>query len=218
MTTSYQNAPATKLLATACACCGRPLVDAVSVEMGIGPDCRAKYGVDDVQDAAARDEANALVHAVAKKGVEKKFVIEVCRKLEALGFVVLASRIMKRFRMTLEATKLNVDALRAEYKMVRGAFCYDNCDAKEFDALVKAHNPTSPEEFVAAAKNVACKCKRCGGSGKYVTRVENGQARGPGGDCFRCQGKGFQDAEDVKRNRWYDIYAMNKAARAMFAA
>jgi len=41
---SYENAPATVLLATHCACCGRPLVDAVSVEAGMGPHCRAKHG------------------------------------------------------------------------------------------------------------------------------------------------------------------------------
>lgn len=42
--TTYENAPATRILATHCACCGRALLDAVSVEAGIGPDCRAKYG------------------------------------------------------------------------------------------------------------------------------------------------------------------------------
>lgn len=35
---TYENAPATKMLATNCVVCGRALVDAVSVEMGIGPD------------------------------------------------------------------------------------------------------------------------------------------------------------------------------------
>ena len=37
---SYENAPATKMLATNCCCCGRPLVDSMSVELGIGPECR----------------------------------------------------------------------------------------------------------------------------------------------------------------------------------
>lgn len=40
----YENAPATKLLATHCCMCSRPLVDAESVEAGIGPDCRKKHG------------------------------------------------------------------------------------------------------------------------------------------------------------------------------
>lgn len=49
---NYENAPATILLATTCACCGRPLVDAASVEAGIGPDCRRKYGYGDAQAPA----------------------------------------------------------------------------------------------------------------------------------------------------------------------
>lgn len=49
MTTSYVNAPATKMLATNCACCGRPLVDAHSVETGVGPDCRKMHGYDEPQ-------------------------------------------------------------------------------------------------------------------------------------------------------------------------
>lgn len=46
---SYENAPATILLATHCACCGRPLVDAASVETGIGPDCRKRHGFVEAQ-------------------------------------------------------------------------------------------------------------------------------------------------------------------------
>lgn len=34
---SYETAPATRKLATHCVCCGRPLVDARSVSLGIGP-------------------------------------------------------------------------------------------------------------------------------------------------------------------------------------
>ncbi len=48
---SYETAPACELLATSCACCGRPLLDATSVETGVGPDCRKKYGYNDAQGA-----------------------------------------------------------------------------------------------------------------------------------------------------------------------
>ena len=40
---TYEAAPATTLLASHCAVCARPLLDAESVEAGIGPDCR-KHG------------------------------------------------------------------------------------------------------------------------------------------------------------------------------
>jgi len=49
---SYENAPSTVLLASCCAICGRALRDAVSVEAGIGPDCREKYGYGEAQGAA----------------------------------------------------------------------------------------------------------------------------------------------------------------------
>jgi hypothetical protein len=44
---SYENAPATEMLATHCAICSRPLLDAVSVEIGIGPVCRQRHGYDE---------------------------------------------------------------------------------------------------------------------------------------------------------------------------
>lgn len=49
MTAGYEDAPGTKLLAVSCAVCAHPLLDAVSVEAGIGPDCRAKYGYAEAQ-------------------------------------------------------------------------------------------------------------------------------------------------------------------------
>lgn len=49
---SYETAPSTVLLASCCAICGRALRDAVSVEAGIGPDCREKYGYGEAQGSA----------------------------------------------------------------------------------------------------------------------------------------------------------------------
>jgi hypothetical protein len=60
---SYTNSTACRLLATTCCVCNRPLVDAVSVQAGIGPDCRKKYM--GKLEGAARDEANQIVHALA---------------------------------------------------------------------------------------------------------------------------------------------------------
>lgn len=91
----YEEAPATKLLATHCACCARPLVDAKSVECGVGPDCRKMHGFDvDVSDAA-RVEANGLVYRIAAQqdGPE---VLAMTDRLRALGFEKLAARIAER--------------------------------------------------------------------------------------------------------------------------
>jgi len=40
----YTSSAACQLLATHCACCGKPLVDSDSVETGVGPVCRKKHG------------------------------------------------------------------------------------------------------------------------------------------------------------------------------
>jgi uncharacterized protein DUF6011 len=58
---SYENAPGTKLLATLCACCARPLLDAASVEAGMGPHCRAKHGYKKADVEPNWDRLAALV-------------------------------------------------------------------------------------------------------------------------------------------------------------
>lgn len=92
---SYENAKATKMLATHCAVCGRPLLDSVSVELGIGPDCRKKHGFNIEVPEATRMEANRLVHLIAERqtGLD---AVEACRQLRNLGFTVLAERIATR--------------------------------------------------------------------------------------------------------------------------
>jgi len=93
---SYENAPATKMLASHCACCGHALVDAKSVELGIGPDCRVKYGVDNpnITDDVRR-EANRLVYYIAARqtGLD---VVAAAEQLRALGLDKLADRVLDR--------------------------------------------------------------------------------------------------------------------------
>lgn len=113
---SYENAPATLLLAISCACCGRPLVDAQSVETGIGPDCRRKHGFGVVAAPANFDAANAvlagvlpvelgddahaasnkLVHAVASDTLKPSQIAACVSAIHALGFQQLASRLAAR--------------------------------------------------------------------------------------------------------------------------
>lgn len=95
---SYESAPATKLLATNCLCCGRPLVDANSVEVGIGPDCRAKYGFNDPVGDAERAEANKLVFALAcaKPNEAPNVRYTMIERIEALGLVKLAATLRDR--------------------------------------------------------------------------------------------------------------------------
>lgn len=44
----------------------------------------------------------------------------------------------------------------------------------------------------AVAAPSKTKCLRCAGTGQFVTGTCNGEPTGPGGICFRCEGKGYQ--------------------------
>ncbi len=55
-------------------------------------------------------------------------------------------------------------------------------------------------------------CGRCALTGAFITYVENGIPKGPGGICFRCEGKGFHTWTDRKRNRYHDMHFMCRAA------
>jgi hypothetical protein len=94
---SYTAAPACQLLATHCCCCGRPLVDAISVELGIGPECRK--GFDGNIDANTQDECNRLTRlaAVAAQNGNVEEVRRLAGEVEALGLSSLADKIRKRF-------------------------------------------------------------------------------------------------------------------------
>lgn len=121
----YEEAPATRLLATRCCVCHRPLVDAVSVEAGMGPDCRDKYGwgqaqanpnwdaARDIMDAHdlfsiappivgslwgenAHHVANKLVWVIATETHPKSDSARMAQVVAALGFVTLGYTLMQR--------------------------------------------------------------------------------------------------------------------------
>lgn len=54
----------------------------------------------------------------------------------------------------------------------------------------------------------AVKCDRCAGTGQFITYIENGTPKGPGGICFRCEGKGVQTEADRRRNWGYDNFGI----------
>ncbi len=49
-------------------------------------------------------------------------------------------------------------------------------------------------------------CGRCSGTGQFITMNENGKPKGPGGICFRCDGKTFHTQIDRARNIAHDRY------------
>lgn len=93
---SYENAPATKMLATHCCLCSRPLVDSVSVEAGMGPDCRENAGYY-VPEATAdqRSTVNAIVYRIAA-GMPLDELPAAIESVRSFGFAKLADTLGKR--------------------------------------------------------------------------------------------------------------------------
>lgn len=123
---SYENAKATGLIATHCVCCGRPLLDAESVELGIGPVCREKHGYNEGITGDARRKANALVHeAAAVQGTNAGRVVEIAVEIGKLGLGKLSGIILARF------VEIHVTAARAH------RFDWDGAKRKEVDSGVE---------------------------------------------------------------------------------
>lgn len=96
---SYEDSLACHELATKCCCCSRPLVDAMSVESGIGPVCASKYGFDINVSKETRERANELVHKLAiavSKDAAEQVLIEDLEDLRELGFSKIADIFEKR--------------------------------------------------------------------------------------------------------------------------
>lgn len=70
------------------------------------------------------------------------------------------------------------------------------------------HYTLERERMVTVDRTAMIKCDRCSGSGVYVWGgTVNGKPVREG-ECFRCHGKGHQDATDRKRNQNYDRYGI----------
>ena len=104
-------------IATHCGCCGRPLKDALSVQVACGPDCRERYGFENVpaspdwyaaktiavgngvdEDAVtdwtdARVVCNLFLHIYALDGERQPWCVDA---VHALGYVGLATRMTQR--------------------------------------------------------------------------------------------------------------------------
>jgi hypothetical protein len=108
---------------------------------------------------------------------------------------------------TVEGCRAAYAALRFYAVRVSYSCPYDT--AEKFDAAVAAKlsgkADPSPQDFVNAARRVTWPCKRCAGTGQFITGSLNGRPVGPGGICFRCGGKGHQTPEDSHRNYWSDV-------------
>jgi hypothetical protein len=105
---AYQDTPACQMLATHCVSCGRALLDSVSVEVGMGPECRDGIFPVDVDDCD-REVANAYVYnaAIAAQEGRAEDVVKLASLIRDLGFDTLADRVAKRFTGKVEQSKRN---------------------------------------------------------------------------------------------------------------
>lgn len=91
---SYENAPQTYLLATHCCICSKELCDSASVEAGIGPVCRKKYGYASIVSEENRKAANKLIHTLAtSKSNDVK--VGCLNELMEMGFEGVVTAVLK---------------------------------------------------------------------------------------------------------------------------
>lgn len=126
---SFAQAPATKLVATHCCVCARPLVDAESVDSGIGPVCAERTGLMRASlSAEARAEANRIVHRLAILQCSPE-AAPLLRRLREIGLVALAARIETRFA--------DLVSVRIERREQGLALRFRKIDGPKFAALVQ---------------------------------------------------------------------------------
>jgi hypothetical protein len=126
---SYEGAVTTKMLATNCVCCGRALVDAISVELGIGPECRD--GFNGNMSDENRKMANSLVFqaSIAATAGRIEEVREKAEQVKSLGFEELADKMVRRFKKAEVLASVVITQEGNVYKVVTP---YRRKEAKEF--------------------------------------------------------------------------------------
>lgn len=170
--TDHTHAPATNLLATNCAVCGRALVDAQSVETGIGPICRERYGNFTALSEPARVEANGIVYRIAATlsqtpdAAGLATVSTDLQRLRTLGADTIVQRILNnRGRLaTIKIITVDADTDRfavqaprnddatAAYRSIRGRRWHGSYRSRAWHGVTKANTfPRSAWPQVRAA-------------------------------------------------------------------
>lgn len=105
---SYENSTQCVLLATHCCVCGKALVDATSVQLGIGPDCRRH--IDGGISEETRKTCNILTHEAALAAQEGNIakVRKSAEMIRTLGLDVLAEKILKRFQNAERLSRIRI--------------------------------------------------------------------------------------------------------------
>ena len=109
----------------------------------------------------------------------------------------------------LDLSLLTVEELRAVYAFYLRAAVY-GAGMVETDRQLTMAGPTTPLEWITAIKAITVDCERCDNGTYYWGGTVNGVPT-HSGECFRCEGKGYQNMSDFRRNRGYDNHAVRRA-------
>jgi hypothetical protein len=104
----YENSVQCRLLATHCCVCGKALVDATSVQLGIGPDCR--NNVNQGISEETRKACNLLTYDAAIAAQEGNVVKirKISEMIRDLGLDILADKIIERFKNAERLAKIKI--------------------------------------------------------------------------------------------------------------
>jgi hypothetical protein len=104
----YENSVQCQLLETYCCVCGKELVDSISVQLGIGPDCRQH--VNQGISPETQKACNVLTHDAAVAAQEGNIVKvrKAAEMIRDLGLDVLADKILERFKNAERLAKIKI--------------------------------------------------------------------------------------------------------------
>jgi hypothetical protein len=105
----YETLHTTKIIATNCCACGRPLLDAASVAAGMGPTCRDKYGYGSIAEDV-RAEANVIIHKLGVQRANGAELAEIKQTIDQLA-ALIGDHIADNFRSAVIAPKMSVRKL-----------------------------------------------------------------------------------------------------------
>jgi len=101
------------LASSNCAACGRPLTDAISIETGVGPDCRANYNYVAISKLSDADRftVNGLLHTIAADKLYGDQLREAIHTIFLCGLADLAKRIERRVHRRLAPVQTSIEVV-----------------------------------------------------------------------------------------------------------
>jgi len=125
----YTDSLTCKMLEVRCVCCGRALLDSVSVSLGMGPECRKNF--DGGISNENREKANKIVRDAACSATRGRIseVLFAANQIEEMGMKVLADKMRKRFVKAESKADIEITIDKGFYSVITP---YRRKDSKDF--------------------------------------------------------------------------------------